>query len=132
MSGPAQHIYGLVVEALRTWFRVASEQGPSVVVDFAKNNPFKAVYLFINAMAMMVFGPAGLLALLLKLVGFGPLGPIAGVSCLAEPPYCIRWLKHSSFFIGSTATWWQSTWFGAVVPPGSIFSALQRLGMALA
>ncbi|CAK5275304.1 unnamed protein product [Mycena citricolor] len=75
--------------------------------DFAEQNPnLFAALLFLLA-AMMLPAPFFLLRPLLRLFGFGPLGPVQG----------------------STAAWAQRLFFGANVPKGSWFAMLQRAGM---
>jgi hypothetical protein len=61
-------------------------------------------------------------------LGFGELGPIEGTyqeAASTEIANISIMLTHDA---GSFASWWQAT-YGGLVPKGSLFSFLQRLGM---
>ncbi|OJA07919.1 hypothetical protein AZE42_03686 [Rhizopogon vesiculosus] len=79
------------------------------------------------AMTLMCFAIAELLPehLFLRMLGFGPLGPIKGASgynCCAE-----RLFNMS--FVGGVAALMQRWLFGGAIPKGGWFAMLQRLAM---
>ncbi|KAK3690342.1 hypothetical protein B0T22DRAFT_376438 [Podospora appendiculata] len=75
------------------------------LVEYVKAHPYEvAAQVLLTLFAFGVL--ARLMPWVLRLIGFGELGPI----------------------VDTFAAWWQST-FGGYVPAGSLFSFLQRLGM---
>lgn len=73
-------------EAVRTWLEAAATHGPAAAQQLAQNHPYQVAWYAANAGAIMVMGPGGLIAVPLRLIGFGPLGPIAGaLHCVARP-----------------------------------------------
>jgi hypothetical protein len=61
----------------------------------------------------------------IEALGFGELGPIEGMSAVV---YVQGDILMRRLLVGTFAAWWQST-YGGYVPPGSLFSFFQRLGM---
>ncbi|KAK3319705.1 hypothetical protein B0T19DRAFT_270543 [Cercophora scortea] len=89
--------YDKAVELAEEMFRV--------LVEYVKAHPYEvAAQVLLTLFAFGVL--ARLMPWVLRLIGFGELGPIAD----------------------TFAAWWQST-FGGYVPADSLFAFLQRLGM---
>jgi hypothetical protein len=62
-------------------------------------------------------------------LGFGELGPVEGMSVYEAGSAEIASISVMLMYdAGSFASWWQAT-YGGLVPKGSLFSFLQRLGM---
>ncbi|KZF26482.1 hypothetical protein L228DRAFT_257911 [Xylona heveae TC161] len=74
-------------------------------LNYTQEHPIRIIL----GAAGLYLGPGGVLALPLRAIGFGALGPLAG----------------------SIAAYWQSTYYGGYVAAGSVFSILQWLGMTV-
>jgi len=74
----------------------------------------------------MVLPQLWILRQVLRIFGFGPLGPIKGsflYDCDAER------LFNMTLIVGGIAAWLQAWLFGPAIPKGSWFAMLQRLAM---
>ncbi|CAK5263109.1 unnamed protein product [Mycena citricolor] len=87
-----------------------------VLGDLAEQHPDLLAALLFRLAPLMLPAPFFLLRPLLRLFGFGPLGPVKGLTVVV---------------LGSTAAWAQRLFFGANVPEGSWFAMLQRAGMKI-
>jgi hypothetical protein len=97
----------------------------STIGNLAVQHPVFAEFLRVAATGLIidifVFRP------FLRLVGFGPLGPIRGEK--SSPTLLISPITSLTSLTGSLAAYAQGYIFGAFVPAGSWFSLLQRAGM---
>ncbi|KAJ9626861.1 hypothetical protein H2204_009877 [Knufia peltigerae] len=98
-------ITDLTIESLMTFAGAAMDR----LTQYATVHPYLAGFQVASIVLTPFLGAGfGISKLLLKLLGFGPLGPIAG----------------------TIAAWYQSTFLGAYIPAGGIFAWAQHLGMA--
>lgn len=88
----------------QAWTKIfnMAKKAAKAIIAWVKEHPYITAGILI-AIAVAVLWP-----FVLKALGFGQLGPVAG----------------------TFASWWQST-FAGFVPAGSLFSSLQALGMSL-
>jgi hypothetical protein len=89
--------------------------------DVSEQHP-RLVWALSGIVISMLFAE-GLLLTILRIVGFGPLGPMKGTilySC--NTPMLMT-------FLGGIAAWLQGWLFGPAVPKGGWFAMLQRLAM---
>ena len=111
--------------------KVAAAAGTTAVnaiVEHVKQRPY-SVIVAANLLLTPVFGLGWMFSPILKVIGFGSLGPVAGQSSTSA--FGINTLQYSSCSrIGSWAAAWQAT-YGGYVPAASFFSTLQYLGMVL-
>lgn len=82
-------------QAASHWLVMSASQGPQVAVDFTKDHPYKVLYVAINTGVVMVTGPQGILAIPLKMLGFGHLGPVGGSSCYKLEKSCCSLPAHT-------------------------------------
>lgn len=65
----------------------------------------------------------------MTVIGFGPLGPVQGECLPIDFMMSVLTLSSAS---GTVAVWAQRMFFGGVIPAGSWFAILQKVGMTLA
>ena len=92
----------------------------------AKAHPYRAGWMVLSLGLAPILGLGWVTAALLRVIGFGPLGPLAGECC--GLPQCCSDINETCP-AGSLAAWYQATWLGAYIPAGSLFSMMQRWAM---
>lgn len=108
-------------EKIRSLATTAAERA----LQYANDHPYHTAFTALNIGLAPIFGMGWITAGLLRVIGFGPLGPIAG-KFGTHTVSLSRWLTC----LGSLASWYQSTYLGGFIPADSIFSGFQRLAMA--
>ena len=101
-----------------------------VAMEYGKAHPYQTVFTAVSVGLTPFLGAGWMTAPLLKLIGFGPLGPIAGEKSLHS--FLPLSITDMIYTIGSMATWYQATWLGAYIPAGSVFATFQSLAMTAA
>ena len=104
--------------------------GSIIAMEYGKAHPYHLAFTVVSVGLTPFLGAGWMTAPLLKLIGFGPLGPIAGEKGL----HCFLPLSVTDmiFTIGSMATWYQATWLGAYIPAGGVFATFQSWAMTVA
>ena len=102
----------------------------TIAMEYGKAHPYHTAFTVVSVGLTPFLGAGWMAAPLLKLVGFGPLGPLAGekrLSCCAR--LSIAGMIHTT---GGIAAWCQATWLGGYIPAGGIFATFQSWAMTLA
>ncbi|KAG1740368.1 hypothetical protein EDB19DRAFT_1908547 [Suillus lakei] len=99
-------VSGELLKSLTSSFKFGVKHVVVTIGDVCEQHPY-LVALALLAIVISVLSSQGILLPILRIVGFGPLGPIKG----------------------GIAAWLQGWWFGPAVSKGSWFAMLQCLAM---
>lgn len=95
------------IAAIHAWLTTAAMHGPAAAKALAENHPYQVAYYAASAGAVMVMGPGGLIAVPLRLIGFGTLGPIAGAIVLSSVNSETNLAnRNCGYVVASDVVWW--------------------------